>query len=265
MKKLNLSFALVLFVAGVLFTSCSEDKKDEPMPEPILTLPSPVYGTVTDVDGNTYPTITIGTQVWMAENLKTTKYNDGTAILLDTTTVKDPSNSSVLGDPAAYCWYNNDSITYSNSKYGALYNFNAEKTGKLAPIGWHVSTSEDWDELEDYLELYGYSFSFSNYNIAKALAASTDWNLSTEAFSIGNDLSTNNSSGLNLLPAGYKAYSLSSSSFFYEFANVGNSTELITTDSDSSIIASSIGFSTDYTDDNSDWIVVAFSVRCVKD
>jgi len=71
--------------------------------------------TVTDKDGNVYTTVTIGTQEWMAENLKTTKYKDGTDIPL----VKDASEWIVLSTPA-YCWYNNDTA-YKNT-YGALYN-----------------------------------------------------------------------------------------------------------------------------------------------
>ena len=100
--------------------------------------------TVTDIDGNVYTTVTIGTQVWMAENLKTTKYNDGTKI----PNVTDNNEWKNLSS-AAYCWYNND-INNGNI-YGALYNWHAINTGKLCPAGWHVPTDSEWTELIDYL------------------------------------------------------------------------------------------------------------------
>jgi uncharacterized protein (TIGR02145 family) len=97
--------------------------------------------TATDVEGNVYHTITIGTQVWMVENLKTTKYNDGTAIPLVTVDTAW-SNLSTSG----YCWCDNDS-TYKNN-YGAYYNWYAVNTGKLAPKGWHVPADAEWKLLE---------------------------------------------------------------------------------------------------------------------
>jgi len=96
------------------------------------TLTSGATGTVTDADGNIYNTVTIGTQTWMVENLKVTKYNDGTAIPL----VTDNTAWSNLTTPG-YCWYNNDAATNKNT-YGGLYNFYTVNTGKLAPTGWHV-------------------------------------------------------------------------------------------------------------------------------
>ena len=102
-------------------------------------------GTVTDIDGNVYHTVTIGTQTWMVENLKTTKYNDGTAIPL----VTDGTAWSNLTTPG-YCWYNNDAATYKNT-YGALYNWFTVNTGKLAPTGWHVPADAEWTILTIYL------------------------------------------------------------------------------------------------------------------
>jgi uncharacterized protein (TIGR02145 family) len=96
--------------------------------------------TVTDIDGNIYHTVTIGTQTWMAENLKVTRYNDGTPIPL----VIDSAAWANLTTPG-YCWYNN-SITYKNP-YGALYDWYTVATGKLAPTGWHVPTDSDWNVL----------------------------------------------------------------------------------------------------------------------
>jgi len=101
--------------------------------------------TVTDIDGNVYHTIKIGTQVWMVENLKTTRYNDGTRI----PNVTDNKAWSNLTTPA-YCWYNNDATNYKDS-YGALYNWQAVNTGKLAPEGWHVATNDEWARLIVFL------------------------------------------------------------------------------------------------------------------
>jgi uncharacterized protein (TIGR02145 family) len=104
------------------------------------------YGTLTDQDGNIYKTITIGNQVWMAENLRTTKYNDGTAI--PNVTGKSEWCALTTG---AYCNYNNTKNVDTISTYGRIYNWYAVNTGKLAPPGWHVPNDEDWRTLTDYL------------------------------------------------------------------------------------------------------------------
>jgi uncharacterized protein (TIGR02145 family) len=98
-----------------------------------------------DADGNYYSVVQIGTQVWMAENLKTTKYNDGTSI----PNVTDDRAWRALSTPA-YCWYNNDATTYKNT-YGALYNWYSVNTAKLAPVGWHIPTDDEWTTLTTYL------------------------------------------------------------------------------------------------------------------
>ena len=103
--------------------------------------------TVKDIDGNVYNTVTIGTQVWLKENLKTTKYNDGTAI----PNIADATAWGALTTPA-YCWYDNDAVTYK-ATYGALYNWYAVNTGKLCPTGWHVASAAEWGTLIDYLDL----------------------------------------------------------------------------------------------------------------
>jgi uncharacterized protein (TIGR02145 family) len=102
------------------------------------------YGTVTDIDGNVYRTVRIGTQWWMAENLKTTRYNNGQPI----SNITGDSEWCNLSTPA-YCWYNND---ISNKvHYGALYNWFAVNSGRLAPAGWHVPSREEWNTLINYL------------------------------------------------------------------------------------------------------------------
>ncbi len=98
---------------------------------------------VQDIDGNVYRTVTIGTQVWMAENLKVTKYNDSTDIPL----VTDDSEWSTLTTPG-YCRY---ITTYETDVYGPLYNWYTVNTGDLCPTGWHVPSDAEWTTLTDYL------------------------------------------------------------------------------------------------------------------
>lgn len=95
--------------------------------------PDLTYQSVSDIDGNTYKTIKIGTHEWLAENLKTTRYNDGTVIPL----VTDDNQWYRLITPG-YCWYNNDEAVFKNI-YGGYYNWYAVNSGKLCPAGWHVS------------------------------------------------------------------------------------------------------------------------------
>ncbi|MBA4411560.1 MAG: hypothetical protein C0397_19340, partial [Odoribacter sp.] len=166
------------------------------------TLSSNDTKTLTDIDGNIYTTISIGTQVWMAENLKTTKYRDGTAI---SNIMDNPSwKASTLG---AYCWYNNDAISYKNP-YGALYNWFAVNTGKLCPVGWHIPSVAEWTILENCLIANGFNFdgTTTGNKIAKSLAATMNWNLSTEPGSVGNnDYSIyRNKTAFSAYPSGYR-------------------------------------------------------------
>jgi uncharacterized protein (TIGR02145 family) len=112
-----------------------------------LTFATPdlTTGYVNDIDGNTYKTIKIGSQIWFAENLKTTRYNDNTTIPI----ITGDSEWSSLSSPG-YCWYNNDASMYK-STYGALYNWYTVSTRKLCPIGWHVPTRAQWSSMADYL------------------------------------------------------------------------------------------------------------------
>jgi uncharacterized protein (TIGR02145 family) len=101
--------------------------------------------TVTDIDGNVYRTVTIGTQVWMAENLKVTHYRNGDAI--PNVTVPAAWGELTSG---AYCNYDND--TAQAADYGRLYNwFAVDDSRNIAPIGWHVPTDAEWQALVNYL------------------------------------------------------------------------------------------------------------------
>jgi len=128
---LLLTTSLTLGVIVALFSSCNKDEDSG-------------SSTIKDIDGNVYHSVTIGTQVWMVENLKVTKYNDNTSI--DNITNTNTWNSLTSG---AYCNYNNlDSYV---STYGRLYNWQAVNTGKLAPKGWRIPTKSDWETLIAFL------------------------------------------------------------------------------------------------------------------
>jgi len=124
----------------------------------INVLPS-TTGTVTDIDGNVYPTVTIGTQVWMASNLKSTHY----AFLEPIPQVKGNANWDALTTSSkAYCWYG-DGVTDSTHTYGALYTWAAAMNGAVSstanpskvkgacPKGWHLPSDAEWTQLTDYL------------------------------------------------------------------------------------------------------------------
>jgi uncharacterized protein (TIGR02145 family) len=102
-------------------------------------------GQFTDIENNVYNSVTIGTQIWMKENLKTTKTNDNTSILNIT-----GNNTWSTSVQAGYCWYNNEKDNYKDY-YGALYNWYAINTGNLCPVGWHVPSDGEWSTLVNYL------------------------------------------------------------------------------------------------------------------
>jgi len=98
-------------------------------------------------DGYVYPVILVGEQLWMAEDLRATKFNDGTDIPF--IFVNNSSDFENLTTPG-YFWYNNDYDNYG-TVYGALYNWYAVNSGKLCPSGWHVPTDAEWTTLTNYL------------------------------------------------------------------------------------------------------------------
>jgi len=123
---------LILVVTiSIMATGCK--KTDEPE-------------TVTDIDGNVYKTIVIGPQIWMAENLKTKKLNDGTSIALES--VNNEWENLYSQNTPGYCWHDNNPS--NGNIYGALYNYAAVKSGKLCPAGWHVPFDAEWQALRDF-------------------------------------------------------------------------------------------------------------------
>jgi uncharacterized protein (TIGR02145 family) len=137
MKAKNRIWIYPLVIMGFVLMYANSCKKDDNNDNSNIT--------VIDKDGNQYNTVTIGSQVWMKENLKTTKYRDGIPIQY----VTDNHAWSVL-TTGAYCDYNN---TASNSDtYGRLYNwYAAADTHQLCPTGWHVPTDAEWTILTTFL------------------------------------------------------------------------------------------------------------------
>ena len=148
----------------------------------IVFNPDLSYEEISDIEGNVYKTIKIGDHIWMAQNLSVTKYNDGEQIPL----VIDKSDWANLST-AAYSWYDNIEV-----KYGVLYNWYAVNSGKICPVGWRVSTDEDWTTLVNYLG-------------GEAVAGSNLKETGIVHWTIPNTGATN-SSGFTALPGGYKYY-----------------------------------------------------------
>ena len=152
-------------------------------------------GTVTDIEGNTYKTIKIGNQWWMAENLNVTHYRNGD-------TIPNVTNSSDWQNltTGTYCNYNNDASNADT--YGRLYNWYAvNDSRKIAPIGWHVPTDEDWKTLEKYLgmsqsEANGTSFRGTNEGGKLKETGTIHWQSPNKG--------ATNESGFSALPGGYR-------------------------------------------------------------
>ena len=173
--------------------------------------PTLSYDSITDIEGNKYHTITIGTQTWMVENLYVSKYRNGDAIPNETNNSKWNALTS-----GAQCVYNNNTEANSIAKFGRMYNFYAVSDARnIAPVGWHVASDAEWIVLTNYIAAnLGTSTS-----VAQAMATSIDWTESSTLGAIGcldpNTYSSlNNFSGFCGLPSGIR-------SNFGDFNNVG--------------------------------------------
>jgi len=190
MKLLKLT-TIALF-SLFIFQCSSEDDTPNPTTNTDPD-PDPVAITLTDADGNIYDTVTIGGQIWMAENLKTTSYNDGTPIAL--ATFEDDWFNGIT-ELAFYQWADtNDLGNMFNEElpidyYGAIYNYFAIETGNLAPEGWRIPTKADFEALENYIANNGFDGQEGD-----ALKATTGWSTSS-----GNGV---DAFGFNALPSGY--------------------------------------------------------------
>ncbi len=202
--------------------------------------PIKVSEVITDIDNNTYSFTKIGDQLWMAENLKTTRFNDGKTISL----VSDNTEWDELTEPG-FCWYDNNEVAYAEA-HGALYNWYTVETEKLCPSGWHVPTQNEWNELIRYLRDNGY-----DEIQGTALKTTTGW----DAEGNGTD-----DYGFKALPAGSRWEPFSglgySSSWWTATANgVGSS----------SALARRVHSAYKYVDGFSTSKTYGFSIRCLRD
>jgi uncharacterized protein (TIGR02145 family) len=144
-------------------------------------------GTIKDIDGNVYKTVKIGTQVWMAQNLKTAHYRDGSPIMEIELKAPWANNSKYNG---AWCYYQSDSG--NNPTYGKLYNWYAvADTRRLCPTGWHVPSDSEWTVLTDYMG--------GEAGAGDKMKANKLWNF-------GPNYVPNDSFGFTALPAGIRYF-----------------------------------------------------------
>lgn len=146
---------------------------------------------ISDPDGNIYDTVTLGTQTWMTENLKTTRFRDNSSIPL----VSDNEMWGMLSTPG-FCWYDNDET--NKIKYGALYNWYAVSSDRLCPQGWHVPSDEEYRILENYLGMTvteSLKMNWRGSDQGIMLKDISNWN---------NSGSGTNSTGFTAIPGGYR-------------------------------------------------------------
>lgn len=218
-------------------------------------------GTVADYDGNVYTTVVIGQQCWTRQNLRTTHYNDGTAI--------PQGNSNSETEPRYYVNYNAITSTML-SNYGYLYNWPAVMHGApssnsnpsgvtgICPRGWHVPSDAEWIEMTNFVNsIARYRCSGYDAQIAKSLSSKSGWNNSNNVCEIGNNQGGNNATMFTAYPAGYYNNSYNSMGALADF---WSSTELNSSDSWRRGFYSSYS-TVDRVTNTKDY---AFSVRCVK-
>lgn len=179
---------------------------------------------ITDIDNNVYQTVQIGNQCWMKENLRTTRYADGTSISL--------GSSTSTSTPYRYypnCDSNNVSIYgYLYNWYAIMYNSpsstnNPSGVQGICPNGWHVPSNAEWTQLTDYVSSQTQFLCNLPTNISKALASNTGWANSSQTCAVGNDQSSNNATGFTAFPAGY--YCSTGCQSFSRYASFWTSTE----------------------------------------
>ena len=200
LKRFYLKWIWVHAVVAILVVFTASCKKEE---QGGL---SDVSGTLKDADGNVYKTIVIGNQEWMAENLRTTRFSDGSPI-----SSPGPDNRAwETNSTGAYSWYKNDEANFKEA-YGALYNWHAVSSGKLCPAGWRVPADDDWTKLNRHLA--------ADAGNKLKWSGSQHWQ--------GNNSGATNETGFNALPGGVRYSSLPGGSkenregYFYYLGKTG--------------------------------------------
>ena len=232
MKKLFIAFAL---------TSALFSYKNETIAQ---TIGKPGLN-ITDSEGNSYKTVKIGTQTWMAENLKVSKFNDGTTI--PNITDNNQWENNTIG---AWCYYNNDAA--NNAKYGKLYNWFAispttNGNKNVCPTGWHLPSDAEWTVLTDYLG----GASVAGGKLKEV--GTTNWaSPNTDA---------TNASLFTGLPGGYRYYVGGSYNNIGYFGFCWSSTESLT----SSAWNRDLGYYNGYAGRGNSSKKDGLSVRCLRD
>jgi uncharacterized protein (TIGR02145 family) len=213
--------------------------------------------TLTDIDGNNYQTVQIGTQIWMKENLRTTKYSDGTTIPLVTDNSEWTSNYNNSTSLPMMSWYDNDQSTYTDNKFGALYNWYSISTTtngnrNPCPIGWHLPTNEEWSILADFLG-------------GTSIAGGKLKSIGT-TFWLNPNTGATNESGFNGFPSGYRRHWEQQGTTFVNVFGIGGWWSSTVDENDQSY-AQSIYLGNYYNDiltgnSNNE---TGLSVRCIKD
>lgn len=221
-----------------------------------FTAPSPSAGAVQDLDGNFYHTVTIGTQTWMVENLKTTKFRNGESI----PNITDNAEWTAL-TTGAMCDYDNN--TGNGAVFGHLYNWYAVNDQRnIAPAGWHIPTTDEWAIFENYLIGNGFNYdgSFSGNKFAKSIASTNYWTLNSNPGAPGNSPANNNSTQFSSMPGGMR-YGNSGI-----FGNSGTGsymwTSVLVTDVEANYRAVFYGYN--FVNSFQSSMKHGFSVRCIK-
>lgn len=231
MKSTKITFAIAFISLASILSSCSKTNDSTPTP-------SGDPATVTDVDGNVYKTVRIGTQLWITENLRTTRYNDSTAI---NTGLSDADwRITTTGAFAIY-----DGSSTNNDTYGKLYNWYAASSGKLAPKGWHIPSRAEWETLVE--NLGGTSVAGGKLK-------------STSSLWMAPNTGATNSSGFSALPSGWKSnsggYSLIGESAYWWASTPRNTTQGDYLRVDNNLVGSAVNGATNQ---------FGYAVRCLKD
>ena len=237
----KLSYFLILVMTLFLF----EVKDSKAMDLKIRT----GKDSVMDIDGNIYWVIVIGDQVWMKENLKTTRFNDGVRI----PNVKDNEEWGSSRKPA-YCFFDNDSMV-NREIYGALYNWYSVETGKLCPVGWHIPSDKEWTTLHKYL---------SEPVNGKGLNPRSGGKMKEKGVRhwLSPNTGADNSSGFSALPAGTRGGGNGTFRLIGRYAGWWSTTQVLSTNA----LFRTISFASDEFNQDFGYLEsTGFSVRCIKD
>ena len=263
-------------VAALCFTACGHEGGNEEEEgggssnnQEYPSTTNVIRDAVTDIDGNKYDAVIIGNQVWMASNLRTTRYADGTVIPLGETTSKTAPYRYAPGT-----YESNEENMINVPTYGYLYNWAAVMHGTefseantsgvqgICPNGWHVPSDAEWTQFENEVGRQSdFQCDGSSSRIAKALASNTGWESSSYTCAVGNNQSSNNATGFSAFPAGSYGGAYYDFDGFGSMALIWSSTE---TNSDDAWLRGLYYGSVDVGRCTYDKYN-GFSVRCVRD